>query len=87
MVLYEEKLVHATSPQPHIFFADHPKGVPLLQFLFVNLSVTASALSCLGIVFFLTFACLFVVRFYGPINPMGSCRVQSVYLTTLTGQA
>ena len=25
---------------------------------------------------------LFVLRFYGPVNPMGSCRVQSVYLTT-----
>ena len=26
--------------------------------------------------------CLFVLRFYGPINPMGSCRARSVYLTT-----
>ena len=26
---------------------------------------------------------LFVLRFYGPINPMGSCRPRSVYLTTL----
>ena len=25
---------------------------------------------------------LFVLRFYGPVNPMGSCRVRSVYLTT-----
>ena len=25
---------------------------------------------------------VFVLRFYGPVNPMGSCRVQSVYLTT-----
>ena len=24
---------------------------------------------------------LFVLRFYGPVNPMGSCRAQSVYLT------
>ena len=24
-----------------------------------------------------------VLRFYGPINPMGSCRAWSVYLTTL----
>ena len=28
---------------------------------------------------------LFVLRFYGPVNPMGSCRARSVYLTT--GQA
>ena len=27
-------------------------------------------------------ACLFVLRFYGPVNPMGSCRALSVYLTT-----
>ena len=26
--------------------------------------------------------CLFVLRFYNPVNPMGSCRAQSVYLTT-----
>ena len=25
---------------------------------------------------------LFVLRFYGPVNPMGSCRMWSVYLTT-----
>ena len=25
---------------------------------------------------------LFVLRFYGPVNPMGSCQVRSVYLTT-----
>ena len=26
--------------------------------------------------------CLFVLRFYGPVNPMGSCRARSVYLAT-----
>ena len=26
--------------------------------------------------------CLFVLRFYGPVNPMWSCRAGSVYLTT-----
>ena len=25
--------------------------------------------------------CLFVLRFYGPVNPVGSCRARSVYLT------
>ena len=24
---------------------------------------------------------LFVLRFYGPVNPRGSCRARSVYLT------
>ena len=28
------------------------------------------------------YVCLFVLRFYGPVNPMGSCRARSVYLTT-----
>ena len=28
------------------------------------------------------FVCLFALRFYGPVNPMGSCRARSVYLTT-----
>ena len=27
-------------------------------------------------------SCLLVLRFYGPVNPMGSCRARSVYLTT-----
>ena len=26
--------------------------------------------------------CLFVLKFYGPVNPIGSCRARSVYLTT-----
>ena len=30
----------------------------------------------------LSIICLFVLRFYGPVNPMGSCRARSVYLTT-----
>ena len=28
------------------------------------------------------FSHLFVLRFYGPDNPVGSCRARSVYLTT-----
>ena len=28
------------------------------------------------------YVCLFVLRFYGPVNPVGSCRARSVYLTT-----
>ena len=26
--------------------------------------------------------CLFVLMFYGPVNPIGSCRAWSVYLNT-----
>ena len=29
------------------------------------------------------FLCLFVLRFYGPVNPIGLCRAQSVCRTTL----
>ena len=29
-----------------------------------------------------TLICLFVLRFYDPVNPMGSCPAWSVYLTT-----
>ena len=36
-------------------------------------------LYCFALVLF----CLFVLRFYGPVNPMGSCRARSVYITTL----
>ena len=33
--------------------------------------------------FIIYFRCLlFVLRFYGPVNPIGSCRARSVYLTT-----
>ena len=28
------------------------------------------------------YRCLFVLRFYGPVSPMGSCRARSVYLAT-----
>ena len=43
-------------------------------------TVTALVRACMAWV-------LFVLRFYGPVNPMGSCQAQSVYLTTFTGQA
>ena len=33
-------------------------------------------------VFILFYLKLFVLRFYGPVNQMGSCRARSVYLTT-----
>ena len=35
-----------------------------------------------GITLRQTIRSLFVLRFYGPVNPMGSCRAWSVYLTT-----
>ena len=34
-------------------------------------------------VFYLLFYFLFVLRFYGPVNPMGSCQAWSVNLSSL----
>ena len=50
----------------------------------LNLSTTATSLQQpdLCIPYLLIRRCLFVLRFYGPVNPMGSCRAWSVYLTT-----
>ena len=48
-------------------------------------SVILYILFSLQFYFFHHFDCqvlLFVLRFYGPVNPMGSCRARSVYLTT-----
>ena len=39
-------------------------------------------MSTLNIQFHNEIRILFVLRFYGPVNPMGSCRARSVYLTT-----
>ena len=36
----------------------------------------------LGVAVSDSFGELFVLRFYGPVNPTGSCRARSVYLTT-----
>ena len=45
------------------------------SFLSLNPEVEGSSCFCVRIG-------SFVLRFYGPVNPMGSCRVWSVYLTT-----
>ena len=52
----------------HFFLAEHAIGITLLgPFVFV----------CLFSMFV-----LLVLRFYGPVNHMGSCRARSVYITT-----
>ena len=33
--------------------------------------------------FFMLSSAEFVLRFYGPVNQLGSCRARSVYLTSL----
>ena len=51
-----------------------------LSFKFIHVLNVLENLSVIG---------LFVLMFYGPVNPMGSCRAWSVYLhvPTFTGQA
>ena len=48
----------------------------------VNLEINSDNLYIYLRLFVLLYADLFVLRFYGPVNPMGSCRARSVYLTT-----
>ena len=36
-----------------------------------------------SVIFIFVCVCLLVLRFYSPVNPMGSCQVQLVYLATL----
>ena len=58
---------------------------PGLFFPFVKLSLTSLKYFLLLTFFIIWFPecfCLFVLRFYGPVNPVGSCRARSVYLTT-----
>ena len=45
-------------------------------------TVRVRLISCLDLSDFLMLMNLFMLRFYGPVNPMGSCRARSVYLTT-----
>ena len=51
----------------------HPSCWPLSIVLLTRLSPSKNALFIYS---------LFVLRFYGPVNPMGSCQARSVYLTT-----
>ena len=50
------------------------------------LSQTGQSAQCssvtLTFIIDIQFLHMFVLRFYGPVNPMGSCRARSVYLTT-----
>ena len=48
----------------------------------INSCALTGKKQCINKAIHALFVCLFVLRFYGPVNPMGSCRVRSVYLTT-----
>ena len=53
-----------------------PKNIDVVTYLFVMSDIFFEVTKDVFPV------CLFVLRFYGPVNPMGSCRARSVYLTT-----
>ena len=55
----------------------HPGTSCFLMFVCVEVLWTSQPNGVMSILF------RFVLRFYGPINPMGSCRAGSVYLTAL----
>ena len=69
------KNVLTIIPKPHA----HPHTVKKTYAKFQNnqyktvSGIALTSIDCVG---------LFVLRFYGPVNPMGSCRARSVYLTT-----
>ena len=57
------------------------------SYLFETPVTETSIYSCLNETLTLEWWCLrtlslFVLRFYGPVNPMGSCRARSIYLAT-----
>ena len=55
------------------------------QFMFLSRNVKNDVYPCKPQFHYIKvgfIVCLFVLRFYGPVNPMGSCRARSVYLTT-----
>ena len=65
-----------------VFYSIHFLAV---RWSLIWIYTVSSGLSCVySILQYPFIRCLFffVLRFYGPVNPMGSCRVRSVYLTT-----
>ena len=74
-----EKLFHDQSPRKNV--ADLGGGNRVGQLTthsLTNHSFPGQAQSSKR----LTSTCLFVLRSYGPVNPMESCQAWSVYLTT-----
>ena len=50
--------------------------------------ITGNNVSINNLFIYSKIVCLFVLRFYGSVNPMGSCRARSICLAnTFTGQA
>ena len=71
-------IVHILSPEKSLIFTRY---LPVTTIQMDRQSVDVSYIQD-GRFCFVTSKLLFVLRFYGPVNPMGSCEVRSVYLTT-----
>ena len=82
--------LQAPPPSPTYYTVTCSKEVFLLHFPFSCLILYALVFLCRFVSskrkvctpWLWAFLGLFVLRFYGPVNPMGSCRARSVYLTT-----
>ena len=57
--------------------------VPMMILCFTSLSTQFKSYQDDGRMIMKGSVCLFVLRFYGPVNPMGSCQARSVFLRTL----
>ena len=89
-------LIHSVRPQPKmrrtLCQCEEIACLPFLHPIAVRFIPTCSRAlyNCpfylesahIGSVFPAIYFTLFVLRFYGPVNPVGSCRARSVYLTT-----
>ena len=67
---------------PNVVLKSGPRKPKLEQITLANLSVANLAILYKLVGESRLHGCLFVLRFYSPVNPMGSCRAWSVYLTT-----
>ena len=84
LIFFAEKMWVAFALQKLLTFFQHKKILHICVSLDVNFneSLTNDIVSFeqLGPEDFFFF--FFVLMFYGQVNPMGSCRARSVYLTT-----
>ena len=70
-----------------LFCLEQDLMAKILTYMIQNMPDRQATLSCNSSYFSsdsFSSSCLllFVLRFYGPVNPMGSSRARSVYLTT-----
>ena len=82
-VYFEDKGLYTVDRSCVVLYMSYTWVTNVLHAIFVWLVKETSLRKCWSylVINFGGF-CLFVLRFYGPVNPMGSRRARSVYLTT-----